>query len=159
MPEQELSTDISKRIVQLDRELKGIVSEEKKRGKIISVVAPILTASFKSHIGPLPSPETLKQYDELLPGTAERIISMAERQNIHRIDLENKVITRQLQDSRVGQFMGFLIAVLFAAVAYSLGMNGHDTLAGVLGGSTLVSLVAIFVVGKKKQGQDLQAKA
>ena len=159
MANEELAGDLTRRMVQIERDLKGIEPSDKKRTKIINVVASQLTATFKSHVGPLPSPETLKQYEELLPGTAERIISMAERQSDHRIGLEKRVIDRQLQDSRLGQYLGFAVALLFLAAAYSLGMNNHEWLAGTLGGSTMVSLVAVFVIGKKKQNQDLQLKA
>lgn len=34
----------------------------------------------------------LKQYDEVLPGAAERILKMAEEQSTHRKQLERKVI-------------------------------------------------------------------
>ena len=159
MPDEELSADLTKRIVQLDRDLKGIEPSDKKRGKILSIISSQLTATFKSYVGPIPSPENLKQYNDLLPGTAERLISMAERQSAHRIELEKKVISRQLEESTRGQYFGLIVALCFLAASYSLGMNGHDGLAGVLGGTTLVSLVAVFVIGKKKQREDLQSKA
>lgn len=34
--------------------------------------------------GPLPPPQILGQYDEVLPGAAERILRMAEKQQDHR---------------------------------------------------------------------------
>ena len=159
MPDQELSAELSREIIQLDHELKGIEPNQKKRSKILKVLAGKFTTTFKSHIGPIPSPEALKQYDDILPGTAERLVAMAERQSNHRIELERHVIERQLSDSRLGQYLGGLISVLFLGASYSLGMNGHDALAGILGGTTLVALVTVFVVGKNKQSQNLQSKA
>ena len=159
MPEQELNAELTRGIVQLDRDLKGIEPNEKKRGKILNVVAEKFTATIKSYIGPIPSPESLKQYNDILPGTAERLVAMAERQSAHRIELEKRVIERQLGDSRLGQYFGLLISVLFLAASYSLGMNGHDALVSILGGTTLVGLVTVFVIGKNKQNRDLQAKA
>ena len=41
-------------------------------------------ASFS---GPLPPPELLKQYDEVVPGAADRIISMAEAEQAHEADM------------------------------------------------------------------------
>jgi len=34
--------------------------------------------------GPLPPPATLKQFDEVIPGGAERILRMAEAEQAHR---------------------------------------------------------------------------
>jgi uncharacterized membrane protein len=38
----------------------------------------------KSHAGPLPTPEDFAAYDQTLPGCADRIVSMAEREQAHR---------------------------------------------------------------------------
>jgi len=37
------------------------------------------------------------------------------------------------------------------AVALVLGLYSHDVLAGVIGGGTLVSVVTIFIVGRKNK--------
>jgi uncharacterized membrane protein len=49
-------------------------------------------AMMQSFSGPLPPPEALERYNQVLPGAAERIISMAESQHAHRQELEKKVI-------------------------------------------------------------------
>lgn len=157
MTQDELSAEINQSLAVLDRDLKSLEPNDKKRTKIVSYLATKIT-TFQSHSGPLPSPEVLKKYDELLPGTAERIISMAERQSAHRVELEKKVIPRQLNESTRGQILGFIIALVFGAASYSLGMNGHDILAGTLGGTTLISLTTTFVVGRKKQQDELKKK-
>jgi uncharacterized membrane protein len=43
--------------------------------------------SVQSFSGPLPPPEVLKRFDEIVPGAAERIIKMAEAQSEQRKDL------------------------------------------------------------------------
>lgn len=39
--------------------------------------------------GPLPTPEELFRYDQLLPGAADRIIAMAEREQAARVNLDD----------------------------------------------------------------------
>ena len=46
----------------------------------------------RAYSGPLPSPEALEKYNQVLPGAAERILAMAENQGKHRQDIERKVI-------------------------------------------------------------------
>jgi uncharacterized membrane protein len=156
---QEVSADLTKNILQLDDKLREVGLTEKKRAKVAALVASTISFTLKSHTGPIPSPEALKQYEEIKPGTAERLIAMAEKQSDHRISLEKKVIVGQLLDQRVGQYLGFIVALCFLYASYSLGMSGHDALGGTLGGITLVSLVTIFVLGKKKQKDELEKKA
>ena len=56
-----------------------------------------VTEVSQSFSGPLPPPEILRKFDEVVPGAAERIIKMAEDQSIHRKELE--------KNSLVGVFM------------------------------------------------------
>ena len=49
--------------------------------------------------------------------------------------------------SFVGLGCGLVVALAFGWFAYRLGQQGHDWLAGVIGGADLGSLVAIFVLG------------
>lgn len=42
------------------------------------------------HQGPLPPPELLRQYDQLSPGAADRIIAMAEGEAAHRREMERQ---------------------------------------------------------------------
>lgn len=42
--------------------------------------------------GPLPKPEDLAKYEQVLSGSADRIIRMAERQAEHRQKLEKVVV-------------------------------------------------------------------
>ncbi|MCA8037114.1 DUF2335 domain-containing protein [Burkholderia arboris] len=82
----------------------------------------------KFHHGPLPSPEVLRDYDLMIPGSAERIIQMAERQAEHRQELEltslnadieardNQLAAEQARVSgiiwneRIGQILGWTVA-------------------------------------------------
>ena len=50
------------------------------------------TTTEATYTGPLPLPEHLEKYESINPGTAERIIAMAERQAAHRQELEAVVV-------------------------------------------------------------------
>src|SRR3990167_6669765 len=82
----------------------------------------LLLRQETSFSGPLPPPETLKKFDEVVPGAAERIIKMAEGQFVHRTELEKLVIKSDVERSKWGQILGFVIAVvgLFSATIISI---------------------------------------
>lgn len=130
---------------EIDKTLNGLGPEQSTR------IQAIRQESFS---GPLPHPEMLKRYDEIKEGFAERIMSMTERQLDHRISCENKIIEGSLSESKRGQNYGLAVSVLFLAAAVLLGLYGHDWLAGILGGGTLIGLVTVFVTNKKRNKTD-----
>lgn len=119
----------------------------------------ILTLRRSSHSGPLPSFETLDGYEQTLPGAADRVFKMAENQQEHRIGMEKMVVRRQLNQSGTGQWMAFILAVLFLASGVYLGLEGHDWLAGGIVGSTLIGLVTVFIRGKSSVKKSLEEKS
>lgn len=57
---------------------------------------------MRAFAGPLPPPEALERYNQILPGAAERIIVMAESQHAHRLELEKHVITSNVGAQKLG---------------------------------------------------------
>lgn len=112
----------------------------------------------RSYQGPIPPPEMLAAYNEVLPDGAERILKMAEKQSNHRMELEKTAITRQLNQSGRGQIFGFIIAVIAICISAWLAVQGFTVVASVIGGTTVVSLVGAFVYGKLHQREDLKDK-
>ena len=114
-----------------------------------------------SWTGPLPPPQALQQYDEILPGAADRIFRMAEERHRHQIEqekaaieLENdallsvdKNIAAEHSRSKLGLVFAFVIALAgigTGAWLTAIGKAGFG-MAFVLG--PLVGLAAVFVYG------------
>ncbi len=74
------------------------------------------------HEGPLPSASELEKYDQVSPGAANRIITMAEKQLQHRIEMESKFMNSRAKESMRGQFFAFFIAI------FAIFMGGDATL-------------------------------
>lgn len=108
--------------------------------------------------GPLPPAEELIKYNNVVPGAAERIIQMTEKQSAHRIALESMVVKGQLDQSNRGQVLGFSIAVAFLIGAVVVTLYGYPWVGGILGGSTITVLGVAFITGKVYQGENLKAK-
>ena len=56
------------------------------------VIRPTMVSqqAVQVHSGPLPDPETMQRYNEILPGTAERIIKVFESEVQHRHNIETE---------------------------------------------------------------------
>ncbi len=109
----------------------------------------------KSHSGPLPDAETLIQYDSVIPSGADRIMKMAEKQQSHRISIESNVVLSQSSQSKLGQVFGLIIGLAGIGCGTYLASIGQDVVGGIIAGGTVVSLVSVFVLGKKAQRKSL----
>ena len=106
--------------------------------------------------GPLPTPDILLGYDEVLPGAAERIMRMAEKEQAmvegdraSAREVEGIAVRAAAADNRRGQVFGFLVALAAFGTAGFLGYLGYGTPAAIGGGGTVVALVTVFVTGRR----------
>lgn len=108
--------------------------------------------------GPLPNPDILKRYDELVPGAADRIIRLAETEATHRRSLEDKIVTAQVRDvhddrieGRIGQITAGVITVVVVTCGTYAIVHGYPLTGGALSGGTIISLVGIFIWGRTRK--------
>lgn len=148
------STELSKSNEKLLDSKDVIDSFGKLDEKTRSVIVELMLSRTEEHSGPLPSPDYLERYDKIIPNGGERIMQMAEKQQNHRIKIENKVITSQSRQSVLGQIFGFILGIAGLASSTYLALNGQTTVAGIIGGTTVVGLVSVFVIGKKRQHKE-----
>ena len=133
-------------------ERRDIADTVQRREELISVEATAWT-------GPLPSPRDFQRYEEILPGAANRILELAERQQAHNhrqeeMVLENErivvetaraVVASNSNRSKWGLVFAFIVAMA------GIGIGGWLTYLGKGGyGLTfvfapLVSLVGVFI--------------
>lgn len=110
------------------------------------------------HSGPLPAPQVLLQYNQIVPGAADRIIAMAEQQASHRQKLEQIVVKSGTRDSLLGLIFGLIIGLATEAGAVLCILNGHQGGGATLGISGLAGLVGVFVYGSRQRRQEREMK-
>ena len=116
---------------------------EEKRHKVIC--AMLQQTSYR---GPLPHPEILKGYENILSGAAERVFAMAESQQKHRMAMEETIVNNQIRQSKNGQIWGGFLAVLFGLISFAFAFLGYPTLAGITLTTTIIGLATIFVLNR-----------
>ena len=105
-------------------------------------VAAVEAASFS---GPLPPPTMYGEYERVLPGSAERILAMAEKEQNHRIGWETTALDTSVGETKLGQWLGFAIAILCIGAAVLLAMSGHGVVAGIALAASAAGLVGRFL--------------
>ncbi len=116
----------------------------------------IFQASFR--IGPIPDPITLEQYNRILPDAANRIVSMAEKEQEHRHRMQEKLIDAQVNDTkqerderRLGQIFGLSIGVVSILAGSITAILASPIAGGFIGSAGVVGLVSVFVLGRREQ--------
>ena len=108
-----------------------------------------MIASAEMMSGPLPPPRTLQEYETIIPGAANRIFEMADRQSEHRIQLEKAVVNGDSRRSYLAMIAAFILSALVIGGGIYLVATGHDWAGASLIGMNLVGLAGIFVYGSR----------
>jgi len=113
-------------------------------------VAQIQHTSFS---GPMPHPSVLEGYENLVPGAAERILVMAEADANHQREIELLALRAAEGEVKRGQLFGLTIGVTALGAAMMALYMGSPAVAGIIGGTTVVGLVSVFIVGRLSKTQ------
>jgi len=100
------------------KEIQDTVKTIMSAGQSAPVVMGEIREQKSFHSGPLPPPEILKKYNEAVPNGAERIMTMAEKEQKHVHTMES--IAAILVT--IGQFGGFIMcmAAIIGAIVLAL---------------------------------------
>ncbi|MCF8024166.1 MAG: DUF2335 domain-containing protein [Desulfobacteraceae bacterium] len=98
--------------------------------------------------GPIPHPDILRQYNEILPGAADRILAMAESESEHQKSMDKTAMEFKSRENRRGQYLAMATVIVAFSAATACAYMGAQTAAAVIGGTTVVGLVTVFVTGR-----------
>ena len=126
-----------------------VASTDPKTAK--KVVAEVIQGGFS---GPIPPPSIMEGYERILPGSADRIIAMAEKQSEHRQRMEEIMITAESRDSFLGVLFAFLIGIgcLITAgiMVFIVPKSGAAIAGAVLGVTGIGSITSSFIVNTRR---------
>jgi uncharacterized membrane protein len=117
-------------------------------GSSVEVLREVRVRST-SWSGPLPAPADLQLFEEIVPGAADRILTLTEKQSEHRMSLERSVVSENLKQSKLGLIAGFVLSAMVIFGGIFLIYLGHDWAGGILISINLVGLAGVFVYGSR----------
>jgi uncharacterized membrane protein len=146
---------VEKQLTKIDPKIfEGIPNQKKQQ-----IMKSLVVTMHKTHIGPLPDPETLSEYSAIIPNGAERIMKMTEKQLDHRMQMENKVVGGQMFQSNLGQIFAFLIGLAALGSSTYCIVSGYEWGGSIIGIGGLTSLVTAFIKGRSSQEKNLEEKS
>jgi uncharacterized membrane protein len=97
--------------------------------------------------GPLPSPDVLAQFEEIVPGCAARIIAMTEHVLTASGKTLDKVADAEITTSKRGQWMAYSLALISIGASIVFFALGNNAAGYVLLGLPVVLLITSFLTG------------
>lgn len=116
------------------------LTKQEQTIEIPDATALMIAAGFS---GPIPPPEIIEKYNEVVPGAADRIITMAEKEANHRHDIDKK----KLKERTRGQWFAAILTLAAFFLIYIALINNRTLVASIIAGSTIIGLAAIFITG------------
>lgn len=111
-----------------------------------SVVGVEASSSFT---GPLPPPAMFGKYEELVPGSAERILAMAEKEQSYRIDIGSKTVDAAIKSGKMTNYFALITSLTSILMATLLALTGNAPIAFLVGSpgalTALAKLLGLFL--------------
>lgn len=136
---------------EIERQIGPLVPQQAKGQVVSRIVAMMQSEKFS---GPIAHPRHLREYEDILPGSAERIVTMAEVEQAHNIDMESTIIKAETEDRKRGMNYGFAALCLLIVLGFTAGFWGNNVLAGMLLFGGFIGVAGVFINGRlNKQDQ------
>ncbi len=134
----EIVTDVIKKEPEV---LERIMQDEQVRHMVM--------VQQKSYRGPLPPSELLSGYETFCPGATERFIGQLEANQKHQHEMEKLAVSATITRDQENRKYGFALTCLALIASVTLGVTGHDILAGTIATTTIGTILVTFILNRR----------
>jgi uncharacterized membrane protein len=107
-----------------------------------------------AHMGPLPPPEMLAEYERIHPGMSAALLDMVKEQSRHRREIEKMSAWRPY----FGMTTGFLVTVMAFGIAFYAIRAGESAAAVIAALVALAPVVGAFISGRSSEARRHEAE-
>jgi len=104
-----------------DQVLDGVIQRNKK-GEVVEALIQVVSEEIFS--GPLPHPKHLQAYENICPGAADRILSMAEKSQETQLEIPRRMIDAESGYRILGLKLGFATLISLSRFCCVLRLYG-----------------------------------
>ena len=108
-----------------------------------------ITSKTVIYSAPIPDPVSLKEYEEIQPGSADRIFTMAE--NAQAMNAENSRRRLDIDEKRLN-YTAFLSGAMIVVALVAMYLERDLVAVSGFGISAICMIVRVFLVGIRKNG-------
>lgn len=135
-----------------------LIHDSSSKDSVRNETVAHLKAYQQTWSGPLPSPQTLKEYNQVIPNMAERILDSFESQTKHRIQIEKEIVFSRSENMKKGQLFAFIIAMCLIILSLYCVYVSAYWLAGTICGTTITAYASAFIYGQHTQKEERKQK-
>ncbi|MDX1992813.1 MAG: DUF2335 domain-containing protein [bacterium] len=129
---------------------------ENKREVAERAFIEFMEITHEMYSGPLPPPRLFSEYEKVLPGSANRILQMAENQQLHRQKLETTVIESDKFRELIGLGAGFIMALTALVGGIHLLNTGRDVTGFLVLTGEVVTLAGVYFSARNQRRKELE---
>jgi uncharacterized membrane protein len=123
------------------------------RDQAPQITAQIVALVSEKFSGPIAHPRHLREYEDIVPGAADRIIRMAEDQLLHQRNMDEQALKAEIADTNAGRWFGFIALLCLIGAALVCAWIGQVWLAGLFIGAGALGTISVLVRGKNGNGR------
>lgn len=117
-----------------------------------------LTVSEHETDSPVLPMAQIERLHAINPARVDWVFDETQKEGDFRRSEIRRVNSMVFAERMLSMISGLIIGTGALFTAYMLAMAGHDAVAGIVGGTTVVGLVSAFVIGKRRGQTQQQAK-
>lgn len=133
--------------------------EKEKQGSLEKVESTPIEktrhlVSVEHYEGLLPHPKLMREWDDLIPGSAKSIFTRFENQSDHRIEIEKSVVRAQNFKLYVGPIFALIISLVAIGAGLWIALVVQPYAGSFLSLAGLATLIAPFLVGERTRSNN-----
>ena len=105
----------------------------------------LVQTSVQGYQGPLPPPQHLREYNDILPGLAKTIVDEMQREARHRREVELTVVKTSAKIHIWSPFLGIVVLLVVVVSALISIYLGHAPIAWLFGAAAVVGALGVLV--------------
>jgi uncharacterized membrane protein len=119
----------------------------------MSIPGLVAHLRFDDHAGPLPHPDLLVAYEQIVSGAARQLMDDFLSEGEHRRSLQQQVVDDSSSAVRTGQLLALLIILLLIGIGAAATFTGHEVVASIIFAGGFAAVAATFIASRMTQGR------
>ncbi|MGF6860592.1 putative membrane protein [Rhodobacteraceae bacterium MBR-64] len=135
---------------EIERQIGDLIPQKGRQEVLRRITSVVYSEAFS---GPIAHPKHLREYDQIHPGAADRIILMAEKRNNHIITMEQTSLNAEISDRKLGMWLGAgTFGLLILGAILSALFTKSEIIPGLFLGAAALGGVGMFIRGRNGSG-------
>jgi uncharacterized membrane protein len=126
---------------------------KKQKTEVNQGHSSVTVEKHEYYSGSIPKSDELAKYNEINPGFADRLISLVEKEQQGRINLQNEIVKVEkevmlanISSQNKGLYVGFASVLAILGFCSYLAFLGDTNAAGITVVGTVIGLAGVFVI-------------